>query len=151
MQVSNHNIERCQESHQELLTGSVTHSTRIECHRFSPTVGRETLVFYPDGSWVYRSDSETKEGYTKSQTIATLLQAFTQALEIEDEDLYAQTYATASHWHLNVYFHSVLVKRESAPVLPRAVSHLSALDQWLQRSLGLTHAFFTSTKREVQA
>lgn len=151
MQVSNHNIERCQESHQELLTGSVTHSTRIECHRFSPTIGRETLVFFPDGSWVYRSDSETKEGYTKSQTIATLLQALTQALEIEDENLYAQTYATASHWYLNVYFLSVLVKRESAPVLPRAVSHLSALDQWLQRSLDLTHAFFTSTKREAQA
>ena len=151
MQVANHNIEHCQESHQELLTGSVTHSTRIECHRFSPTVGRETLVLYHDGSWVYRSDSETKEGYTKSQTIATLLQALTQALEIEDEDLYAQTYATASHWHLNVYFHSVLVKRESAPVLPRAVSHLSALDQWLQRSLGLTHAFFTATQCEAQA
>lgn len=151
MQVANHNIERCQESPQALLTGNVTHSTRIECHRFSPTIGRETLVFYPDGSWVYHSESETKKGYTNSQTISTLLQALTQALEIEDESPDSPNHATPSHWHLNVYFHSVLVKRESAPILPRAVSRLGAIDQWLQRSLGLTHAFFTATQRETQA
>lgn len=145
------NQARFVETVHDTVSCRVTHSTRIECHRFDPIAGRETLRFYPDGRWYYQNETDTLTGQTTSQSIGRFLQTLEEALTTEDECLYAPSYASASHWHVEIYFHHVLVKRESGPVLPAAITPLASVDHWLCASLGLPRHFFTTTKGEARA